>query len=197
MHVITHIYMWVCVWKKWCSSSCMCREQGAEAILQALRDENLNDPRDRIEIAQTHAFYRPSLLGHPWLDNPTLMRDHWVNKGLSIIDFITWGDIEDKIGIICLFVTQIIWAGLFIWKLISHLVDHTCFISYLFYLKLENSDLNSHLCCTIERTWGKWYRNGDQLCFRHIHCSFFTNLRFHYTNEGISIAKLNKKKYSQ
>ncbi|KAL6498463.1 hypothetical protein OROHE_026560 [Orobanche hederae] len=41
------------------------REQGAQAILQALRDENLNDPRDRIEIAQTHAFYRPSLLGKP------------------------------------------------------------------------------------------------------------------------------------
>ncbi|KAL3632508.1 hypothetical protein CASFOL_025492 [Castilleja foliolosa] len=41
------------------------REQGVEAILQALRDENLNDPRDRIEIAQTHAFYRPSLLGYP------------------------------------------------------------------------------------------------------------------------------------
>ncbi|KAI3446493.1 hypothetical protein Pfo_003158 [Paulownia fortunei] len=41
------------------------REQGAQAILQALRDENLNDPRDRIEIAQSHAFYRPSLLGQP------------------------------------------------------------------------------------------------------------------------------------
>ncbi|XP_027070094.1 probable glycerol-3-phosphate dehydrogenase [NAD(+)] 1, cytosolic [Coffea arabica] len=41
------------------------REQGVRAILQALRDENLNDPRDRIEIAQTHAFYRPSLLGQP------------------------------------------------------------------------------------------------------------------------------------
>ncbi|XP_042053862.1 probable glycerol-3-phosphate dehydrogenase [NAD(+)] 1, cytosolic isoform X2 [Salvia splendens] len=41
------------------------REQGPQAILEALRDENLNDPRDRIEIAQTHAFYRPSLLGHP------------------------------------------------------------------------------------------------------------------------------------
>ncbi|KAL7097843.1 hypothetical protein ACP275_10G168800 [Erythranthe tilingii] len=40
------------------------REQGPQAILQALRDENLNDPRDRIELAQTHAFYRPSLLGH-------------------------------------------------------------------------------------------------------------------------------------
>ncbi|XP_060183545.1 probable glycerol-3-phosphate dehydrogenase [NAD(+)] 1, cytosolic [Lycium barbarum] len=41
------------------------REQGPLAILQALRDENLNDPRDRIEIAQSHAFYRPSLLGQP------------------------------------------------------------------------------------------------------------------------------------
>ncbi|GAB2295562.1 Glycerol-3-phosphate dehydrogenase [NAD(+)] gpdhc1, cytosolic [Dionaea muscipula] len=41
------------------------REQQAEAILQALRDENLNDPRDRIEIAQSHDFYRPSLLGQP------------------------------------------------------------------------------------------------------------------------------------
>lgn len=41
------------------------REQGVRGILQALRDENLNDPRDRIEIAQTHAFYRPSLLGQP------------------------------------------------------------------------------------------------------------------------------------
>lgn len=43
----------------------VCREQGVGEILQALRDENLNDPRDRIEIAQTHAFYRPSLLGQP------------------------------------------------------------------------------------------------------------------------------------
>ncbi|GAB2227951.1 hypothetical protein Droror1_Dr00009780 [Drosera rotundifolia] len=41
------------------------REQQSEAILQALRDEHLNDPRDRIEIAQSHAFYRPSLLGQP------------------------------------------------------------------------------------------------------------------------------------
>ncbi|KAG5555766.1 hypothetical protein RHGRI_006420 [Rhododendron griersonianum] len=41
------------------------REQKPQAILQALRDETLNDPRDRIEIAQTHAFYRPSLLGQP------------------------------------------------------------------------------------------------------------------------------------
>ncbi|XP_024983310.1 glycerol-3-phosphate dehydrogenase [NAD(+)] GPDHC1, cytosolic-like isoform X1 [Cynara cardunculus var. scolymus] len=39
------------------------REAPLEAILQALRDETMNDPRDRIEIAQTHAFYRPSLLG--------------------------------------------------------------------------------------------------------------------------------------
>ncbi|KAG9130065.1 hypothetical protein Leryth_012821 [Lithospermum erythrorhizon] len=39
------------------------REQETWGILQALRDENLNDPRDRIEIAQSHAFYRPSLLG--------------------------------------------------------------------------------------------------------------------------------------
>jgi glycerol-3-phosphate dehydrogenase (NAD+) len=39
------------------------RDLPSEAILQALRDENMNDPRDRIEIAQSHAFYRPSLLG--------------------------------------------------------------------------------------------------------------------------------------
>ncbi|KAL2923500.1 Glycerol-3-phosphate dehydrogenase [NAD(+)] GPDHC1 cytosolic [Bienertia sinuspersici] len=39
------------------------REQSSEDILQALRDENMNDPRDRIEIAQSHAFYMPSLLG--------------------------------------------------------------------------------------------------------------------------------------
>ncbi|KAK4773039.1 hypothetical protein SAY87_028058 [Trapa incisa] len=41
------------------------REQSAEAILQALRDETLHDPRERIEIAQSLAFYRPSLLGQP------------------------------------------------------------------------------------------------------------------------------------
>nr|GME21225.1 probable glycerol-3-phosphate dehydrogenase [NAD(+)] 1, cytosolic [Ipomoea batatas] len=41
------------------------RQQKVQAILQALRDENLNDPRDRIEIAQSHAFYKPSLLGQP------------------------------------------------------------------------------------------------------------------------------------
>ncbi|KAK2362620.1 6-phosphogluconate dehydrogenase family protein [Trifolium repens] len=39
------------------------REQSTQAILKALRDENLNDPRERIAIAQSHAFYRPSLLG--------------------------------------------------------------------------------------------------------------------------------------
>lgn len=39
------------------------REFPSQAILQALRDETMNDPRDRIEIAQTHVFYRPSLLG--------------------------------------------------------------------------------------------------------------------------------------
>ncbi|KVH94933.1 6-phosphogluconate dehydrogenase, C-terminal-like protein [Cynara cardunculus var. scolymus] len=41
------------------------KEQDPRAILQALRDENLNDPRERIEIAQSHAFYKPSLLGQP------------------------------------------------------------------------------------------------------------------------------------
>ncbi|CAK9147506.1 unnamed protein product [Ilex paraguariensis] len=39
------------------------RELPPQAILQALRDETMNDPRDRIEIAQNHAFYRASLLG--------------------------------------------------------------------------------------------------------------------------------------
>ncbi|KAL3516422.1 hypothetical protein ACH5RR_023324 [Cinchona calisaya] len=39
------------------------REQSCDAILQALRDETMNDPRERIEIAQSHAFYRPTLLG--------------------------------------------------------------------------------------------------------------------------------------
>lgn len=39
------------------------RESSSQAILQALRDETMTDPRDRIEIAQTHVFYRPSLLG--------------------------------------------------------------------------------------------------------------------------------------
>ncbi|GAU27624.1 hypothetical protein TSUD_270130 [Trifolium subterraneum] len=39
------------------------RESPVQAILQALRDETMNDPRDRIKIAQSHVFYRPSLLG--------------------------------------------------------------------------------------------------------------------------------------
>ncbi|KAL0464478.1 UNVERIFIED_CONTAM: putative glycerol-3-phosphate dehydrogenase [NAD(+)] 1, cytosolic [Sesamum latifolium] len=38
------------------------REVSCEGILQALRDETMNDPRERIEIAQRHAIYRPSLL---------------------------------------------------------------------------------------------------------------------------------------
>ncbi|MCI50400.1 glycerol-3-phosphate dehydrogenase, partial [Trifolium medium] len=38
-------------------------ESPVQAILQALRDETMNDPRDRIKIAQSHVFYRPSLLG--------------------------------------------------------------------------------------------------------------------------------------
>ena len=42
------------------------RELPSEGILEALRDETMNDPRDRIEIAQSHAFYKPSLLGQPW-----------------------------------------------------------------------------------------------------------------------------------
>lgn len=46
------------------------REQRPCGILQALRDETLNDPRDRIEIAQSHAFYRPSLLGQ--VENNTI-----------------------------------------------------------------------------------------------------------------------------
>ncbi|XVE99884.1 hypothetical protein REPUB_Repub03eG0240000 [Reevesia pubescens] len=40
------------------------REFPLKAILEALRDETMYDPKDRIEIAQTHMFYRPSLLGH-------------------------------------------------------------------------------------------------------------------------------------
>ncbi|KAL9660500.1 hypothetical protein QQ045_025315 [Rhodiola kirilowii] len=44
------------------------RESTPQGVLEALRDETMNDPRDRIEMAQTHAFYRPSLLGqHPSL----------------------------------------------------------------------------------------------------------------------------------
>ncbi|CAO2820867.1 unnamed protein product [Amaranthus hypochondriacus] len=39
------------------------RDFPSQAILQALRDETMHDPRERIEIAQSHAFYIPSLLG--------------------------------------------------------------------------------------------------------------------------------------
>lgn len=39
------------------------REVSSEAILEALRDETMNDPRERIEMAHNHTFYRPSLLG--------------------------------------------------------------------------------------------------------------------------------------
>ncbi|CAA0837921.1 Glycerol-3-phosphate dehydrogenase [Striga hermonthica] len=38
------------------------REMPPEGILQALRDETMNDPRERIEIAQSYAIYKPSLL---------------------------------------------------------------------------------------------------------------------------------------
>lgn len=41
------------------------RELSTEAILQALRDETMKDPRDRIELAQNHSFFRPSLLSQP------------------------------------------------------------------------------------------------------------------------------------
>lgn len=39
------------------------RVASCEAILQALRDETMNDPRDLIQIAQNHKLYKPSLLG--------------------------------------------------------------------------------------------------------------------------------------
>lgn len=38
------------------------REVSCEGILEALRDETMNDPRERIEMAQSHTVYRPSLL---------------------------------------------------------------------------------------------------------------------------------------
>ncbi|XP_061997582.1 probable glycerol-3-phosphate dehydrogenase [NAD(+)] 2, cytosolic [Rosa rugosa] len=43
------------------------REFPPQAILEALRDETMHDPRERIEIAQTHAFYKPFLLGQQQL----------------------------------------------------------------------------------------------------------------------------------
>eukprot|EP00249_Psilotum_nudum_P007172 c20366_g1_i1 orf=205-1653(+) len=39
------------------------REASPKAILQALRDETMYDPRERIAVAQSRVFYKPSLLG--------------------------------------------------------------------------------------------------------------------------------------
>ncbi|KAL0817553.1 hypothetical protein Bca101_073997 [Brassica carinata] len=39
------------------------REVSCEAVLEALRDETMNDPRELIEIAHSHLFFQPSLLG--------------------------------------------------------------------------------------------------------------------------------------
>ncbi|KAL0900622.1 hypothetical protein Bca101_084583 [Brassica carinata] len=39
------------------------REFSCEAVLEALRDETMNDPRELIEIAHSHLFFQPSLLG--------------------------------------------------------------------------------------------------------------------------------------
>ncbi|CAL9220011.1 unnamed protein product [Arabidopsis halleri] len=39
------------------------REFSCEAILEALRDETMNDPRELIEIAHSHLFFQPWLLG--------------------------------------------------------------------------------------------------------------------------------------
>lgn len=41
------------------------RESTSEAILEALRDENMYDPRRRIEVAQDKAHYMPQLLRYP------------------------------------------------------------------------------------------------------------------------------------
>ncbi|XP_072955330.1 probable glycerol-3-phosphate dehydrogenase [NAD(+)] 1, cytosolic [Typha angustifolia] len=41
------------------------RELSTESILQALRDESMYDPRERIEMTKSHAIYKPSLLGQP------------------------------------------------------------------------------------------------------------------------------------
>ena len=59
--LITELWMWLDSF-----SSLFFREFSTQAILQALRDETMKDPRDRIELAQSHTFYRPSLLGQPW-----------------------------------------------------------------------------------------------------------------------------------
>ena len=43
----------------------VCRELATDSILQAIRDESMYDPRERIEMAQRQSLYRPSLLGLP------------------------------------------------------------------------------------------------------------------------------------
>ncbi|RCV35004.1 hypothetical protein SETIT_7G204100v2 [Setaria italica] len=48
----------------WRIDSVLEEELPARDILQALRDETMKDPRERIEMVQSHAF-RPSLLGKP------------------------------------------------------------------------------------------------------------------------------------
>ena len=58
----------------------MCgRESGPEVILQALRDETLYDPRERIEVTRNVSIYKPSLLGTAKLGSkmfPTLINEH-------------------------------------------------------------------------------------------------------------------------
>ena len=54
----------------------ICRELPARDILRALRDETMNDPRERIEMAQSHAFYRPSLLGKPLSSYSCILVEH-------------------------------------------------------------------------------------------------------------------------
>lgn len=44
------------------------RELTTNSILQAIRDESMYDPRERIEMAQRQSLYRPSLLGLPKAD---------------------------------------------------------------------------------------------------------------------------------
>uniref|UniRef100_A0A0E0PPE8 Glycerol-3-phosphate dehydrogenase [NAD(+)] n=1 Tax=Oryza rufipogon TaxID=4529 RepID=A0A0E0PPE8_ORYRU len=41
------------------------RELATDSILQAIRDESMYDPRERIEMSQRQCLYRPSLLGLP------------------------------------------------------------------------------------------------------------------------------------
>ncbi|EMS55490.1 Glycerol-3-phosphate dehydrogenase [NAD(P)+] [Triticum urartu] len=41
------------------------RELPTESILQAIRDESMCDPRERIEMARGQSLYRPSILGQP------------------------------------------------------------------------------------------------------------------------------------